>query len=167
MKFFFNPRLLEKLFNAIAFVLLLAMMSIVAGSVLARYFFQSNVHGVIELTEFIMVAIVFFTFAYTQAQKGHIRVELISSMISQRTSLVLDLISILFALVFFSLMAWQGILSTLDAWKYHEVTDGIMEFPTYPAKLTIAVGCLLLIWRYLVDGLEILKSLAAGPRNDS
>jgi hypothetical protein len=53
------------------------------------------------------------------------------------------------------------------AWKYHEVTDGIMEFPTYPAKLTIAIGCLLLIWRYLIDGLEILKSLATRPRNDS
>ncbi len=145
--------------NIISPFLLIVMMMLVVSNVAGRYIFNIPVHGAMEITEFIMTAIVFFTLSYTQATKAHIRVELLFGLVSRRTRIIFDLITYIFGLLIFVLITWQTVLSFLDSWEILEETDGYIEFPIYPAKLTIPIGCFILCIRFLVDIIHALKQL--------
>jgi TRAP-type C4-dicarboxylate transport system permease small subunit len=149
----------EKAFNTVAGVLLVGMMLLVVADVGGRYVLQRPVQGTLEITEFAMAAMVFFTIARTQAIKAHIRVELLVGVISRRSSLLLELICYACGFGVFALMTWQGWMSFLDSWGIREQTDGFIPFPIYPAKLTVPIGCFLLCLRFLADIVGGLREL--------
>lgn len=159
-KSIFSLRSLEGFFNnIIASILLVGMMLLVVCDVTGRYLFNRPVHGTMEITEFIMVAIVYLTLAHTQAIRGHIKVDLLLERMSRRMRLLLELITYLFGVVIFALIGWQGVMSAIEAWEFWEVTDGLIPFPTLPAKLTIPIGSFVFCLRFIIDILEALKEL--------
>ena len=160
LKAFFRLRSWEGVMNnGISSFLLIAMMLLVVANVAGRRIFNVPVHGALEITEFIMVAIVYFTFSHTQAIKSHIRVELLLGVMSRRTRLIFDLITYIFGFVIFVLITWQAVMCFLDSWGIREETDGYIAFPIYPAKFTIPIGCFILCIRFLVDIIDTLKQL--------
>jgi len=160
LKFLFRLRSWEGMFNnGISSFLLIAMMMLVVSNVTGRYLFEHPVHGTIEITEFIMVAIVYFTLSHTQAIKSHIRVELLFGVLSRKAKLILDLVTYVFGLVIFALITWQGIMCFIDSWEILEETDGYIEFPIYPAKLTIPIGCFIFSLRFIADIIDAIKQL--------
>lgn len=162
LKTIFRIRFMEGVFNnIIASLLVLVMMVLVVSNIVGRYLFDTPVHGALELTEFMMVGIVYFTLAYTQAEKSHIRVELILGLLSRRKVLILDLFAYVLGLVIIILITWQGVLSFLDSWEFREATDGYVAFPIYPAKAVIPVGCFLFCVRLFVDIIDVIKQMKA------
>lgn len=160
IKSIFRLRSFEGFFNnIIASILLLGIMLLVVCDVTGRYLFNKPVHGALEITEFVMVAIVFFTLAHTQAIKAHIKVELLLERMPRKLRLILELITYLFGLVIFALITWQGYLSALDAWEVQEETDGLIPFRIFPAKFTIPIGCFLLCLRFTADIVDVLRKL--------
>ena len=150
----------ERFFNNIvAPILLVAMMLLVVCDVGGRYLFNRPVHGTLEITEFIMVGLVFLTLAHTQAIKAHIQVELLIGLMSRRKKLILDLVTYLLGAGIFALIAWQNWLSFLDSWGIREQTDGYIPFPVYPAKLVVPIGCFLLTLRFIVDIMGAIKEM--------
>jgi len=159
-KSIFSLRSLEGfLNNVISSVLLVGMMLMVVCDVTGRYLFNRPVHGTMEITEFIMVAVVFFTLAHTQAIGGHIKVELLLERMSRRVRLLLEVITYFFGMVIFALIGWQGVMSAIEAWEFWEVTDGLIPFPTLPAKLTIPIGSFVFCLRFIIDIVEALREL--------
>lgn len=154
-------RKIEKVLNhGVASILLMGMMLMIVTDILCRYLFDKTLQGTIELTEFIMVALVYFTLANTQAQKAHIKAEILVDHLSAKKKILLKLLTYALGLFTFSFITWQGILSAVDSWTVREVTDGVIPFPTLPAKLAIPVGCSILCLRFLRDILESLQDLA-------
>lgn len=145
--------------NFIAFILLIGMMMLVVTDVAGRYFFQAPVHSAMEVTEFLLVAIVFLTLAHTQAIRAHISVDLVVGNVSKRKQKVFFLITCILGFFIFGLIAWQGVLSAIDAWVVSEATDGLVAIPTFPAKLTIPIGSTLLCLRYIFDIMSTFKEL--------
>lgn len=160
-RYLFSISSFERLLNnIIGAVLLLGIMVLIVCDVTGRYFFHAPVQGTLEITEFVMVAVVFLTLSHTQAIKAHIKVDLLTERISPRTRLILALITYFLGLMLFVLIAWEGALSALDAWEIGEVTDGLIPFPTLPAKLTIPIGSFVLCLRFIVDIVNSFKELA-------
>jgi TRAP-type C4-dicarboxylate transport system permease small subunit len=56
---------------------LLCMMVLTICDVIGRYFFNSPVTGAYEITEVMMITVVFLFIGYTQAQKGHISIDFV------------------------------------------------------------------------------------------
>jgi len=146
-------------YHIIAPILLVGMMFLVVCDVGGRYLFNRPVHGALEITEFIMVGLVFLTLAHTQAIKGHIQVELLIGLMSRRKKLVLDLVTYVLGTVIFALITWQGWVSFMDSWGIREKTDGLIPFPVYPAKFVVPLGCFLLTLRFIADIMNVLKAL--------
>jgi TRAP-type C4-dicarboxylate transport system permease small subunit len=141
-------------------ILLVAMMLLVTADVMGRFFFSIPVQGTTELTEFIMVALLYLSLAHTQALKGHINVDIFLSFFKRRTRLVFDLIAYLLGLVLFALIGWQGILAAIKAWTFWETTFGVLPFPLFPAKVLIPFGSFLVCLRYLLDIKDAIKTLS-------
>ena len=152
--------------NVIGGIILTFMMLLVTGDVSGRYLLNRPIHGTTEITEFMMVALFYFTLAYTQADKGHIRIELLTSHLSPRNQLICEMITYPLAIILFVLITWQGTLATIKSWDFGETTFGLIELPLYPAKALIPVGSFLFSLRLLLDFVCILKKIQKGATND-
>ncbi len=152
----------ERIFNSIGSILIVVMMLLVAADVAGRNLFRLSIQGTLEITEFMMVPIVYFTLAYTQGKKSHVRVDVLLAVISQRKKIYLSMITYLVGFVIFALITWQGFRSFLDSFAIREATDGLIAYPVYPAKLVIPLGSCLFCMRYLVDIVEALRDLRRG-----
>lgn len=151
---------IERFLNHVAgSMILIGMMLLVTSDVIARFLFNRPIHGVTEITEFMMVGLLYFTLAHTQARKAHINVEILTSRLSPRARLVPEVITYFLGLLVFALITWQGVKSAADAWKIQEVTFGLIELPLFPAKVLVPIGSFVLCLRFILDILEGLKSL--------
>ena len=72
------------------------------ADVVGTKFFNWPVPGTLEITESTMVLIVFGALAFTQSQRGHIRVEIFYTNRGPRTKAFMDAVTHLVAMAFFA-----------------------------------------------------------------
>ena len=128
---------------------LLAMMFITDADVAGRFFFGSPIRGSIELTETLMVAVVFFAIAHTQAQKAHISMEILVSKLRPKPQTILSIVALLIALGIFSLITWRVGVNAYKSVLIGEFIFGGIQFPIWPAKIVLVLGCGLLCLQYI------------------
>ena len=147
----FSYRPVEIAFSRITGVVIMAMMLLTATDVIGRYVFNSPIQGSYEITEFMLVAVVFLGIAYVQLVKGHVKVEVATSWLPQRAQLALDIFAYFIGLVMFSLITWQSGIYAWDAFVTKEYTWGLLQLPLWPAKSFVTIGCAFLAIQYLAD----------------
>jgi TRAP-type C4-dicarboxylate transport system permease small subunit len=135
------------------------MMILVTCDVVGRFIFNHPIHGVTEITEFLMVGMLYFTLAHTQAGKHNIKVEVLITHLSPRGKQITEFITYFFGLLLFALITWQGVRSAADAWAIGEITFGLVELPLFPAKVLVPIGSFILCLRFLTDIIEGWRNL--------
>ena len=133
-----NPA--AKVFNGIAAGFLAAMMVLTGVDVLARYLFNKPVTGSYELTEFMMPIVIALGLAFCALEKGHVRVELVTSKLPERTQAVMNTIVSLIFLGVFVLVTYQTWLRALGMIKSGQLSL-TLYIPIYPFVLATAIGC--------------------------
>ena len=96
--------------NGVGATALTLMMLLTAVDVFLRYIFDRPITGSYELTEFLMAILVAFGLAYTAVHQGHINVDLLITGTSPRSQAVINSITALLSLGFFTLMTWRSFL---------------------------------------------------------
>jgi len=129
---------------------LLLMMFLTTADVTLRYFLNRPIKGAFELSEFMMVVIVFFGLAYTAAQRGHVSVELVVSRFGERVQALIDSVTSLLSLGIFSLITWQTALNAKAAWLSGEVSMDL-QLPVFVFKSLVPLGSLVLCLELLVS----------------
>ena len=76
--------------NMAGLVALAFMMVLTVADVLMRYCFRSPLPGASELTELMLVIIVFFALADTHTVRGHVAVDLVVTRLAPRASSMRD-----------------------------------------------------------------------------
>lgn len=135
--------------NNVGIAILAAMMVLTATDVLLRYIFDSPIMGAYEISEFMMVVFVGFSFAYTEIRKEHVGIEFLVARFSQRTRAVLSTLSCLFSIAILAVITWQTVLyaGKLKAGGYVSATLFIPQYPfAYMLALGTAVFCLVLLF---------------------
>ena len=127
------------------------MMAMVVSNVIARYLFRSPMHSTEEITEFMMVALVYFTLAHTQALRAHISVDFLVSRYSVKAKLICEILMYILGVLFFLLISWQSGLAAVHAWNIKEITFGVMPLPLFPAKFLVSLGSFILSIRLILD----------------
>lgn len=124
------------------------------ADVVGTKFFDWPVPGTLEVTESTMVLIVFGALAYTQRQRGHIRVEILYNYCSPRAKSFMEIVTHGVAFAYFGLLAWQGVSELQYSWEIKEATMGTVRFPLYPARFLLVAGTVLLLLQLIVDLVE-------------
>lgn len=132
------------------------------ADVVGTKFLGLPVPGTLEVTESTMVLIVFGALAYTQERRGHIRVELLYNHAGPRGKSFMEAITHFLALVYFTLLTWQGISELGYSWEIREATMGTVRFPLYPARFLLVVGTMLLIVQLALDVISDLGRMWRG-----
>jgi TRAP-type C4-dicarboxylate transport system permease small subunit len=123
-------------------VVALAMLSIVAD-VTGRRFFNQPVTGTLEMNEFMLVIIMFFTIAYCQFLKGHVTIDLLVDRLSKKAQNILDILIYIVFFVTSGLLSWQLYIQGLTILGQH-TTSGTLLIPVFPFAFIAAIGCTLL-----------------------
>ena len=128
-----------------------AMMALTVVHAIGRYLFNLPVPGLVELSSFMLVVVIFLTGAYTQVVKGHISIGLVIDRLSERTQAIIDSGTYILCLAVAIVAFWQSVargIYILEA-GYVSVVLGI---PPFPFLFIVAFG-----WGIL--GLAILMHL--------
>jgi TRAP-type C4-dicarboxylate transport system permease small subunit len=139
-------------------VVLVAMMLLTVADVFLRYTFNRPIQGTVEVTEFMMVTMVFPAVVWCTLRKEHVKVTLVVSRFSLVVQAFFDSISSLLCLGLFSLISWHNFLAARDKWLTGEVSV-LLGFPVYPFYLVVAIGCGMVGLLLLTNLVEIVARM--------
>jgi TRAP-type C4-dicarboxylate transport system permease small subunit len=129
------------LLKAIGAIALTAMMVLTVVDVIGR-FFKYPIFGSVELVGILATIVVAAALPYTYKVDGHVGVEILVRLLSQRTQIIIDLFTQILSLFLFSLVTWQMFLYAKDIRETGEVSMNL-EFPIYYIVYLLAFGLLI------------------------
>ena len=127
---------LSRMFAYIAMGVLGLMMLLTVVDVFLRYFFNSPITGTTEVTEFMMVIVVFPALAWCSVKRRHVQVDLFVSHLPLGAQKIIDIITLLLSLGIFVIITWQSALESIDV----QTTTSLLHLPHAPFHWILTVG---------------------------
>ena len=140
-------------------IALFGMMALTMADVIGRYLFNSPILGAFEITEFLVLILIFSFLGYAQAHKVHVSVDLLITMFPRKVQRVIDLINHTVCFLLMILIAWMGAVNALDLMEVGEASPNL-SIPDYPFAFFLALGCAVTCVEFLRD----LIGLFASPK---
>lgn len=154
--------LLSTALSYVGAAVLFALMFLTAVDVACRYLFNAPILGVFEITEFMVLIVIFSFLATSQSHKSHVAVDLVIDLLPGRIRRTIDLFNHAICLVLMGLITWQGILRALELKEVGEASPNL-QIPDYPFVVFMVLGCLAMCFEYVRD----LFRLAGGKDKDT
>ena len=133
------------------------MMVLTTFDVVTRYFFNTPIIGVVEITEFMMVGLIFLSLAFAQKLKGHVAVDILVSRFQKKHQHLFNILNYLVSMIFLILIAWMSGGRGFETFHENQVS-GDLGIPVYPFYFLLTIGCAAM-------ALELLKDLISSIRD--
>jgi TRAP-type C4-dicarboxylate transport system permease small subunit len=135
-------------------IALVAASFVLTYSVFSRYLFRSATDWQDEIAVFCIVGAVFLCGAWVQAQRGHVGIEAIASILPQSVNRVRVIVVDLLTLTFCAFFSWKSWTLFHEAW-----VDKMTTSSTFSPPLTIPYGLMASGMTLLV--IQLLLQMAA------
>ncbi len=122
---------------------LFAMMCLTTVDVVGRYLFNRPITGVFEVTEYLVLILIFSFLGYTQSQKGHVAVDILLPLLPPKLKKLADVGNHLVCLILMGLITWMGVLRALELKEVGEASPNL-HIPAYPFAIYLVLGCLVM-----------------------
>ena len=147
----------SSLLSSIGDVALMVMMLLTTADVVGRYVFNKPIMGTFEITEFLMLILIFSYLGFTQSTKSHISVDILVPRLPKRVQVLIERINHLFCLILMGLITWMGFEKALELEKVGEAST-LLKVPVYPFALFLVLGCTVLCIEYIRDLIKLFGS---------
>lgn len=134
---------------------------IVVADVAGRSIFNAPLHSATEVSELLLVTLVFLGLAGAQQKRQNYAIDVASRHLPVPLQNFLETLGYVFCLVLTVGLAWFSTKQALSSYSRGEAGFGIIAFPIWPARLILAVGLWLLSVQFVCD---ILRYLTGQPR---
>ena len=134
---------ISKVMNRVASIALFAMMFLTIADVFLRKVFSWSILGTVEVTEFLMLILVFFALAQTEVLNGHVKVDLVMGRFTERTQAAVDMITQLICFLMFGFFTWSALVYSGKMREAAEVSQDLW-LPMYPFVYVVVIGCAIL-----------------------
>ena len=128
--------LLSRLFGYVSTAVLGLMMLLTVADVFLRYFFSAPISGTTEITEFMLVVVVFPALAWCAVTGKMVKVDLLMSHFPPRVQAIVDSITLFLVLGIFVIITWQSFLES----KVVDSTTSLLGLPSAPFYWVMTVG---------------------------
>jgi TRAP-type C4-dicarboxylate transport system permease small subunit len=140
---------LARAVNTVAMGVLLLMMFLTISDVFLRKVFSRSILGTVEVTEFMMLFVVFLGLAYTEVLNGHIKVDLFIGRLGKKGRGFVDLVTQFVCFVLSGILAWAALVYSEDMRAWQEVSQDLW-IPVYPFLYVVALGWVLFAFVLLI-----------------
>lgn len=132
---------LERSLGVVAALLLMVLVGVTCVDVIGRYFLNAPLNGAFELTEVLLVALVFAALPLTTERREHVEVDLLAFAFGPGTNRVLIAFGGLFSAAVFATFAWRLWVHSAKSAADGAVTNAL-EIPLAPFGYVAALACL-------------------------
>ena len=151
----------SKLMSRVASVVLFSMMLLTITDVFLRKVFSKSILGTVEVTEFMLVAVIFFVLAQTEVSDGHVKVDLVMSRFGERIQGLVDTITQFACFLLSGLITWSSLVYSEEMRTSGEVSQDLW-IPIFPFIYVVALGCsilaLTLLIKFFIALMRLIKS---------
>lgn len=122
------------------------------ADVIGRYF-KFPIPGTLELGQLLMVSVIYLALGHTQAQKGHIFLDL-SIPFPLRIQKIVDTLVIFIGLFVMGVLTWKSIPFIFAAYRNNEWSD-YLHIPIFLFKAFLFIGTLTFCFQLIIDLFEL------------
>ena len=147
--------------------LILAITLISAGNAIARKAFDMSSNGLLEIQWYLFAAVFMLGAGYGFLKNSHVRIDFISTRLTDRTRNWVDLLGIVFVLFPFCILmiklSWPVFISAYSNGEMSQNAGGLIRWPAY---LLVPVGFSLLLMQSvseLIKRIAFLRGLIVDP----
>lgn len=135
----------------LAMGLLAAAATVVCQMVFIRYVLNGSTVWQTEFVIYAVTAATFLASPQTMAEKGHVRIDLLSARFGRRGRLALEIVAGLLSAAFLVPLTWSGWHYFHRAWSNNWLTETAWELPLWIPLLPLPVGMGLLCLQYAAE----------------
>lgn len=161
MKLLSNIRvILQKLSTCLAYagaLSLFSMMCLTIADVAGRYLFNKPILGAYELTEFLVLVLIFSFIGYAQSHKSHVAVDLFIVFFPKKCKVIIEIINHIACLAIMALITRMGFETAVDMMETGESSPNL-ALPAYPFVFFLVIGCAVLCIEFIRDIALLMKS---------
>ena len=149
---------LNERLGRIVFWGVLIMVLVSAGNATSRYAFNVASNAWLELQWYLFSAVFLLCAGYTLLHNEHIRIDVVSSLLSRRKQMWIDVFGIVFFLLPMTLfIMWLSWPVFMNAWTSGEISGSAGGLVRWPVRLLVPAGFLLLSLQGIS---ELIKRIA-------
>ncbi len=138
---------------------LIGLLLIVIHEVIVRYVFDSPTLYSVELSEYLLVLVVFMSIGWVLKEDRHVAVTFVVDRLPEKMRLGLKLLTSLLTMAFLGIIVWKGGKTTLTAYTGNYHSSSLLDFPMWIPYALIPLGALVLSLQYIVKIGELIRSL--------
>lgn len=129
----------------------LLIILIVVIDVTGRFLFNAPFHSGVEVSELLLVILVFLGLAAAQQQRQNYAIELLTQHFPPWLQQAFELIGYVACLLIVVFLAWPSTRQAVASFERGESGFGIVPFPLWPGRILLAIGLWLLAVQFLCD----------------
>jgi C4-dicarboxylate transporter, DctQ subunit len=149
-------KILSQTEEVIILVAIISSLLFVFVNIVLRYLFAGGFVAAEEYARYTMVLLVYIGLSQVVKKRGMIKVDILNAFI-KKLQLPLDIFSNIVSLAVAVFLIWFGWEFT--AWQFTTDQKSIgMELPLWIAYAVVPLGGVLILIRYIVDTLDIIKT---------
>jgi len=145
---------------------ILLMTLLTFAHVVGRYFLRRPITGSEEITELMMVFAVFLAAAHVASKKGHVRVDVLISLLPRRARATLDSLTSLATAAIISLLVWQIGVRAWDNLLHPGPHTPVLWVPLGPFIMVAAIGCMALCLEFWLEFFHSLSQTLYGRHRE-
>jgi TRAP-type mannitol/chloroaromatic compound transport system permease small subunit len=128
--------------------LILAAVLVSTVNAIIRKLFDLSSNAWLELQWYLFGMVFMMAAAYVLQRNGHVRIDVVSSRLAERTRQWIDLLChILMLLPLVLVMIWLGVPFVIDSYQSQEISTNAGGLIIWPSKLFILTGFVLLLFQ--------------------
>lgn len=154
--------LLERSLGVVAAILLVILVSITCIDVVGRYFLNAPLNGAFEMTEVLLVALVFAALPLATERREHVEVDLLAFALGEKANRALIAFGGLFTAAVFLTFAWRLWIHSAKAASDGAVTNAL-SIPLAPFGYAAAIACVVSALLAILRGFFLPVDATATP----
>jgi len=131
--------------------------------VVVRYALRAPTAWTLEISAYILLTATFLSAAYTLETGGHIKIDLIPTLLKPRPRKILAIIVYILGILFVALWLWKSAVLAWDSYSLHWVSRTRLEVTLWPFYTVIPFGLFFLLFQYVM----LLANAIAGILPDT
>lgn len=137
-------------------LLLVSLTLLILTEIFIRYFFSTSTMIADEYSGYLYLALIFLGLAYTFNEDAHIRINILTSKMSEKSNRLIDVMAGIITIIILCFILYRTILFTYDSYSMEMVSEAVSATPLYLTQLVMPLGITLFLLSVLVF---VLKGL--------